>query len=234
MGKNNSGYAVPITIGVAVVTIVGGSIAGWGKIRSEIQTRIESELHAQQAGEIQTTGHDDARVLARLSEIERRHSAAAKGLADLKVEFERSPVSGSAPYDDSELRKRLDKLEEVSLEFARGLSMLAKGFASSEPLTGMELPCMDLQLGAECTLTLEPRVPVSVFDGGLRITWPDWAEWRTLTVEYSEGRRQETLGLGSEGKSLKHADGEYSIWVVRLVEQDANQRRLKIGIRRNK
>ena len=110
MAKNNSGYAIPITIAVAVVTIVGGSFAGWGKIRSEIQKSIENELKAQ-TRDVQSTGYDDSQVLARLEEMERNHSAVAKGIADLKEQLERLSVPRSNQYDDSQLRERLDRLE---------------------------------------------------------------------------------------------------------------------------
>ncbi len=92
---------------------------------------------------------------------------------------------------------------------------------------------MNLQPSTECTLALEPSVPVNLLDGGLRITWPDWAHWQTLTIGSSGGRGQELLNLGSGEKSLKHAGSEYSMWIVKLVDQNANQRRLKIGIRRD-
>lgn len=233
MNRNSSGYAIPITIGVAVVAIIGGSMAGWGKIRSEIQESIENQLKAKTA-EDQAAGYDDTGVLARLAEIERTHAMATADLADLKNNFERLSVRDGSQYNDSELRERLDRFEGELVEFESVLSMLAKGSSIVPSLPDDARPCMNLQPGAECVLSLEPRVPVGVFDGGLRIAWPDWAEWQTLTIGFAEGRGQEILRLGSGGKSLKHAGGEYAIWVVKLVDQNAKQRKLKIGIRRDK
>lgn len=233
MTKSAGGYGIPITIAVAVATVIGGSIVGWGRVRSEIHTRVESELNAKTA-ELRSDPYDDSRVLARVSEVERNYATVAKGIADLRGELERLPAPEIDRYDDSEVRERLDKLEEVSVEFARGLSMLAQELPDAPPLSDASRPCMDLQPGEECTLSLEPRVAVGVFDGGMQITWPDWAAWQTLTIGDSDGRRQETVSLDAGEKTLKYAESVYVLWIAEPVDQDAARRELTIGIRRDK